>query len=225
MGSVNTGFGPNPSAFGHVASAHLDRWAAIVHYTAETWGIVGEYDQGHNAFPGAKLFTGNAPTVFFTPPASASVAGGTTNPYAVQYYNFSAMTAALLGNSRTVQQGFDIFGHVHVPHTPLRMIGLFQWFEPNSKVNRNPLDFYRYMEGVEWQVNEFIRVAVETQSLSYYHSQQPFSTAYANQFAKVFVPVKNTGSTGPATFAPPAAIADPVPRATHTIELNLEFAF
>src|ERR1019366_5216833 len=34
-GSINTGFGANPSAFGHVANAHLDRWAALVHYTAE----------------------------------------------------------------------------------------------------------------------------------------------------------------------------------------------
>ena len=66
-----TGFGPNPSAFGRVASAHLDRWAALLHYTAEQWGIAFEYDQGHNAFPGANLFSGSGPTVFFTPPAAA----------------------------------------------------------------------------------------------------------------------------------------------------------
>jgi hypothetical protein len=224
-GSVNTGFGPNPSAFGHVANAHLDRWAALVHYTAETWGIAAEYDQGHNSFPGASLFSGNGPTVFFTPPASASTAGGTTSPYSVPYYNFSAITAALLGNSRTVQQGFDIFGHFQIPSTPFRLIGLFQWLEPNSKVNRDPLDFYRYMVGVEWQLNEFMRVAIDTQNLSFYQSQEPFSTAYANQFAKVFVPVKNTGTTGSKTFAPPSSIADPVPRDTHALEVNLEFAF
>ncbi len=221
----NTGFGPNPSAFGHVASAHLDRWAALVHYTAENWGIAAEYDQGHNAFPGANLFSGNGPTVFFTPPASASPAGGASSPYAVPYYNFSALTAALLGNSRTVQQGFDVFGHLHIPETPLRLIGLFQWFEPNSHVNHDPFDFYRYMIGVEWQVNEFVRIAVDTQNLHFYHGQEAFSTAYANQFADVFVPVKNTSGKGSPTFAPPKSVTNPVPRDTHAIELNLEFAF
>jgi hypothetical protein len=222
-GSVNTGFGPNPSAFGHVANAHLDRWAALVHYTAETWGVAAEYDQGHNSFPGASLFSGNGPSVFFTPPAAASTSGGTANPYSVPYYNFSAMTAALLGNSRTVQQGFDVFGHLHIPNTPFRLIGLFQWFEPNSKVNRDPLDFYRYMVGVEWQINEFVRLAIDTQNLNFYHGQEPFSTAYANQFAKVFVPVPHTGTK--TNFSPPTSIADPVPRDTHAVELNLEFAF
>ena len=225
-GSINTGFGPNPSAFGHVATAHLDRWSALIHYTAEEWGIAGEYDQDHNSFPGANLFSGNGPTVFFTPPATASTAGGTTNPYGVQYYNFSAMTAALLGNSRTVQQGFDLFGHLHIPETPFRLIGLFQWFEPNSKVNRDPLDFYRYMVGIEWQINEFVRLAVDTQNLSYYHGQDPFSTSYANSFAKVFLPVPNTGKTGPKpNWTVPTNITDPVPRDTHAVEVNLEFAF
>jgi len=223
--SLNTGFGPNPNAFGHVANAHLTRWAALLHYTAEEWGIAAEYDQGHNSFPGANLFTGNGPTVFFTPPATATAAGGTTSPYGVPYYNFSAMTAALLGNSRTVQQGFDLMGHVHIPETPLRLIGLFQWFEPNSKVNNDPLDFYRYMVGVEWQINEFVRLAVDTQNLQFYHDQTPFSTTYANSFADVFLPVPNTKTGKGAVFAPPSSITDPVPRDTHVVELNLEFAF
>lgn len=223
-GSLNTGFGPNPSAFGHVANAHLDRWAALVHYTAEQWGIAAEYDQGHNSFPGANLFSGNGPSVFFTPPATASTAGGTTSPYSVQYYNFSALTAALLGNSRTVQQGFDVFGHLHIPETPFRLIGLFQFLQPNTHVDHDPLDFYRYMVGVEWQINEFVRLAIDTQNLQFYESQQPFSTAYANHFANVFVPVKNTAAGGK-PFAPPKAVTDPVPRDTHAIELNLEFAF
>ena len=177
-------------------------------------------------FPARNLFTGNGPSVFFTPPAAASPAGGTSNPYSVPYYNFSAMTAALLGNSRTVQQGFDVFGHLHIPETPFRLIGLFQWFEPNSKVNRDPLDFYRYMVGVEWQINEFMRLAIDTQNLDFYHDQEPFSTAYANSFANVFLPIKNTSASGrKPNFPPPKTIADPVPRDTHAVELNLEFAF
>ena len=226
-GSLNTGFGPNPSAFGHVANAHLTRWAALVHYTAEQWGIAAEYDQGHNAFTGANLFSGNGPSVFFTPPATASASGGASNPYSVQYYNFAALTAALLGNSRTVQQGFDVFGHLHIPQTPFRLIGLFQLFQPNTHVDHDPLDFYRYMVGVEWQINEFVRLAIDTQNLQFYEGQQPFSTAYANKFGNVFMPVPDTKSGAPkgATFAPPKYVTDPVPRDTHAIELNLEFAF
>jgi hypothetical protein len=94
-------------------------------------------------------------------------------------------------------------------------------------VDRDPLDFYRYMVGVEWQINEFIRLAVDTQNLNFYHSQEPFSTAYANKFGDVFLPVPDTktGAAKGATFAPPKSISDPVPRDTHVIELNLEFAF
>ncbi len=223
--SINTGFGPNSSAFGHVANAHLTRLAALVHYTAETWGIGAEYDQGHNSFPGSNLFSGNGPSVFFTPPASASSSGGTSSPYSVPYYNFSALTAALLNNSRTVQRGFDVFGHVHLPWTPFRLIGLFQWFEPNAKVDRDPLDFYRYMVGVEWQINEFVRLAVDTQNLNFYHGQEAFSTAYANTFGEVFLPIKNTTAKGAPPFPAPKTVTDPVPRETHAIELNLEFAF
>lgn len=143
------------------------------------------------------------------------------------YYNFSALTAALLNNSRTVQRGFDVFGHVHLPYTPFRLIGLFQWFEPNAKVDRDPLDFYRYMVGVEWQINEFVRLAVDTQNLNFYHGQEPFPTAYANTFGDVFLPIKNTStaSGAPKTFPAPKTVTDPVPRDTHAIELNLEFAF
>jgi len=227
MGSLNTGFGPSTTTFGHVNNAHLTRWAALLHYTAETWGIAAEYDQGHNSFTATNLFSGNGPSVFFTPPASASSAGGTTTPYTVPYYNFSALSAALLNNSRTVQQGFDVFGHVQIPETPFRLLGLFQFFEPNTHVNSDPFDFYRYMVGVEWQVNEFIRIAIDTQNLNFYHDQTPFSTAYANKFGDVFIPVKDTatGAAKGATFAPPKTVSDPVPRDTHAIELNMEFAF
>lgn len=222
--SVNSGYGPCPTCFGHVNNAHLMRLAALLHYTAEEWGIAGEYDQGHNAFNGANLFSASGPTVFFTPPASASTAGGTSSPYGVQYYNFSAMTAALQNNSRTVQQGFDFFGHVHIPQTRFTLLGLFQMLQPNTHVNTNPLDFMRYMLGVEYRFNEFVRIAVDTQNTLFYHSQTPFPTAEANHFANIFVPIKNTKAGG-APFAPPTSITDPVPRDTHNVELNLEFSF
>jgi hypothetical protein len=83
------------------------------------------------------------------------------------------------------------------------------------------------MVGVEWQINEFVRLAIDTQNLQFYQGQQPFSTAYANHFADVFLPVPDTKSCAAkgATFKPPSAVGDPCPRDTHAIELNLEFAF
>jgi hypothetical protein len=223
-GSVNSGFGPCSTCFGHVNNSHLMRLAALLHYTTEEWGIAGEYDQGHNAFNGSNLFSASGPSVFFTPPATASAAGGTSSTYSVQYYNFSAMTAALQNNSRTVQQGFDFFGHVHIPETRFTLLGLFQYFQPNTHVNTNPLDFMRYMVGVEYRFNEFVRLAVDTQDTLFFHSQTPFPTSEANHFAKLFVPIKNTNAGG-APFQPPTSIIDPVPRDTHSVQLNLEFSF
>ena len=58
-GSLNTGFGPNPNAFGHVANAHLDRWAAMIHYTAEEMEITQQkFRPGSQLLP-ARLLTGN----------------------------------------------------------------------------------------------------------------------------------------------------------------------
>jgi len=222
--SANSGYGPCSNCFGHVNSAHLMRMAALLHYAAEEWGIAGEYDQGHNSFTGSNLFSATGPSVFFTAPATASTAGGTTSPYGVQYYNFAAMTQALLGNTRTVQQGFDFFGHVHIPQTRFTLIGLFQFFQPNTHVNADPLDFMRYMAGVEYRFNEFVRIAVDTQNTIFYQSQNPFPTSEANHFAKLFVPVPNTGKKG-TFFNPPTSITDPVPRDTHAVEINLEFSF
>lgn len=226
--SVNTGFGPNPNAFGHVNNAHLTRFAALLHYDSEEWMLAGEWDYGHNAFPGTSLFSSNGPTVFFTPPTftfPGGVPSAASNPYTVPYYNFSAMTAALLNNSRTVQQGFDFFGRLHIPNTRFSLFGMFQFFQPNTKVNLNPLDFQRWVGGVQYQANEFVRIALDTQNLLYFRDQTPFSTAYANTFGDVFLPVANTGKTGPKTFTPPTNINQPVPRDVHIVELNLEFNF
>ncbi|HLI79433.1 MAG TPA: hypothetical protein VKV03_05590, partial [Candidatus Binataceae bacterium] len=76
-----------------------------------------------------------------------------------------------------------------------------------------------------WQINEFVRLAVDTQNLQFYHDQTPFSTTYANSFADVFLPIKNTTSATAPKFQPPKNINQPVPRDTHAVEVNLEFAF
>src|SRR5579863_565676 len=40
---------------------HLARAAALASYTAETWGLIGEWDYGHNAFSAGNLFSGSGP--------------------------------------------------------------------------------------------------------------------------------------------------------------------
>ena len=47
----------NNSTCGHIARA-----AALAHYTAEHWGLIGEWDYGHNAFSSSNLFSGSGPS-------------------------------------------------------------------------------------------------------------------------------------------------------------------
>ncbi|HEY6418306.1 MAG TPA: hypothetical protein VIX59_04815 [Candidatus Binataceae bacterium] len=212
-----TGFGSATTAFGSAAKAHVMRLAALLHYTTPRWQIAVEYDSGHNAFTGSNFFSGAGPAEFFTP---------TTTPaqYGVPYHNFSALVAALQNNSRTVQAGWDVFGHYKFPHTPLTAFGMFQWFQPNTKVNENPLDFQRWIAGLSYQYNEYLRIALDSQNLLFYHSQFPFTTKYANTFAPVFVKIPNPGHIPP-VVSPPATVNQPVPRDTHAIFLNLEFNY
>ena len=212
-----TGFGSATTAFGSAAKAHIMRLAALLHYTTPRWQIAVEYDAGHNAFTGSNFFSGTGPAEFFTPTTTAA-------QYTVPYHNFSALVAALQNNSRTVQSGWDVFGHYKFPHTPLTAFGMFQWFQPNTKVNLNPLDFQRWIGGISYQYNEYLRIALDSQNLLFYHGQFPFSTKYANTFAPVFVKIPNPGHTPP-VVSPPTSVDQPVPRDTHAIFLNLEFNY
>ncbi|HZC45571.1 MAG TPA: hypothetical protein VE243_03790, partial [Candidatus Acidoferrum sp.] len=47
---------------GNAACAHIARAAALAHYTAETWGVIAEWDYGHNAFNSGNLFSGSGPS-------------------------------------------------------------------------------------------------------------------------------------------------------------------
>jgi hypothetical protein len=184
------------SPFFNAPKAHITRAAALIHYTAEQWGLAGEWDYGHNAFTSGNLFSSSAPS--------------TTGPWA----NFGTLASALLNNGRSVQQGFDVFGHVHIPNTPFTLFGLFEWFQPNTNVDVNPLDFERYVAGISYQYNEFLRFSLDTQNLMYYHSQFAFPASEAHSFA-------------PVTFSPKtlASVASAVPRDEHAFFLNAEFAF
>jgi len=175
---------------------HIARAAGIAHYTAETWGIIGEWDYGHNAFSSGNLFSGSGP--------ADAIGIVSTGPSSFAPWN--KMVGGIL-NSQAVQMGADLMGHYDIPHTPFTAFGLLQWFQPNTRIAKDPLDFTRYDLGVQWLINKYFRVAFDSQAIQYYHSQFTYpATAVPGQ---------------PKTAAVPFA----VPRDTHAFFLNLEFRY
>lgn len=226
-GFGNTATAQSGTAFGTAAKAHITRLAALLHYSTENWSIAGEYDYGHNAFSGSNLFSSTGPTQFFSPTA---LKPAPTIPAPYQF--FAAEVAALQNNSRTVQSIWDVFGHYHIPTTPLTAFGMFQWMQPNTKVNLNPLDFQRWIAGIQYQYNEFLRISLNSQNLMYYHGQFAESTAYLSSFAPLFP--RHKISPGHFTYLPPtfggsslasAKFGQPVPRDNHAFFINLEFSY
>jgi hypothetical protein len=93
---------------------------------------------------------------------------------------------------------------------------LFQEFLPNTNVDLNPFDLQRCTVGVWYQFNEYLRFAVSSQNISYFHDQFTFPLAKA----KTFGPMPNITGTKVT-----GDINDAVPRDIHSIFLSLEFAY
>ncbi len=172
---------------------HIARAAALAHYTAETWGIIGEWDYGHNAFSPGNLYSGSGP----------SDAIGVASP-PPGFAGWNHMVGDIL-NSQAVQMGADLMGHYDIPHTPFTAFGLLQWFQPNTRIAKDPLDFTRYDLGIQWLINKYLRVAFDSQAIQYYHSQFEFPA----------------GSTSAHSKAVPFAVA----RDTHGFFFHLEFRY
>jgi hypothetical protein len=199
--------------------SHITRIAALLAYTAETWQLAGEFDWGHNSFSTGNLFSGSGPGDAFGFPTCTTVpsGGSCTGPTVVNpgYADFTTLAQALLNNGRTTQQGFAFFGHYHIPTTPLTVFGMFNWWQPNTQVDVNPFDFQRWVLGVSYQYNEYLRFALDSQNAQYYHSQFNFPTAEALQF--------NSASKYSAFST--SSIHDVVPRDIHAFFLNVEFSY
>ena len=176
---------------------YVSRFAGLVHYTANTWAVAGEYDQGHNAFSTSNLFSGSGPADEF--------GLGPT-----EFASFDALAQGLQNNGQSSQRGFAFFGHAQIPHTPFTAFGMFQQFHPNTKVSTNPLDFRRFVVGVAYTYDEHLRFALDGQFLDYYHKQFAFPLEEALAFG-----VK--GAT--------EDIEDAVPGDTHAIFMNVEFSY
>jgi len=175
---------------------HIARAAGIGSYTAETWGVIAEWDYGHNAFSAGNLFSGSGP--------SDAIGIPSTGPSSFAAWN--TMVGKIL-NSQATQMGADLMGHYDIPHTPFTAFGLLQWFQPNTRVAKDPLDFTRYDVGVQWLVNKYLRIAFDSQAIQYYHSQFTYNENFPGNGTKVHM----------VPFA--------VPRDTHGFFLNLEFRY
>ncbi len=156
--------------------------------------VAGEYDQGHNAFTSGNLFSGSGPADEF--------GLGPT-----EFADFDAMVDAIQNNKNTTQQGAAFFGHLDIPTTPFSLFALYQWFLPNTKVERNPLDFERYALGVGYRYSQYLRFALDLQGLDYYHHQFTFPTSEAKQFGLK------------------SGVKDAVPQGIRAVFLNLEFNY
>jgi cell division protein FtsB len=211
--------------------AHISRIAALLHYSADQWGLAGEFDYGNNAFSSANLFSGSAPADEYgfptgpelsTPEPWNGKCSSSSKCYSI-FDTYGPQTAAynaILNNGQSRQIGFDFFGHYHILETPLTAFGMFQWFLPNDKFHDDPLDFQRFVVGVSYQVNEFLRFAVDSQNTLFYHNQQARPISYLSQFG--YVPGSSfNGLLLPATGDIPFL----VPRDTHAIFVNMEFNY
>jgi hypothetical protein len=182
---------------------HLARAAALAHYNGstfwgQTWGVIAEWDYGHNAFSSSNLYSGSGPADGIGISTAALPGGG--------FASWNKMVGGIL-NTQAIQEGADLLGHFDIPYTPFTAFGLLQWIQPNTRVTKDPLDFTRYDVGVSWAVNKYLRVAFDSQAIQYYHGQ----FTYDENFPGLGNKVKET------PFA--------VPRDTHAFFLNIEFRY
>jgi hypothetical protein len=222
-------------------NAHIQRIAALVHYTAYNWGLAGEFDSGSNAFQASNLWSGSGPADAFGFPTGKAITSGTfagntcgngtttivggkliqpCYPLLNTFGPQSAAQTAILNNGQAQQQGFDFFGHFHIPETPVTLFGMFQWLTPNTQFASNPLDFYRWIFGLSYQYNEYLRFAIDSQNISYYHSQQSIPISVLQPFG--YTP---GGTLNNQQLPRTGSIPDMVQRDTHSIFANVEFSY
>jgi hypothetical protein len=217
-----------PLAGNAAANAHSTRTAFLASYQADTWQLAGEFDWGHNAFTASNYFSGAAPVDAFSSsfvPSSISCKEITKVPATPScsfvfpsspYASWAKMVGIFQNASNSVQEGWDFFGHWDIPETPFTAFGLFQQLLPNMNVSKNPLDFQRWVGGVEWHINKNLRLAIDSQNLLYYHSQ--FDVP-----ASAMAPFTHFGKAGSSTA--PFSVTDAVPTDVHAFYINFEFRY
>jgi hypothetical protein len=180
----------------------LYRVAALVHYTFKknAYEIAGEFDAGRNAFTSSNFFSGAAPQDEF---------GLATT----QYAGFDAMVKAIQNTNGTIQRGYIAFGHAQIPRSPFTVFATFHSFSPNTKVDKNPLDFNRVIAGISYKFSDRLRFAITSQNLLFRHSQFTFPASQLQLFSPALA------------TANPNGIAKAVPNRIQAIFANTEFNF
>jgi hypothetical protein len=215
------------------SNAHFERIAAVLHYATEEWNVATEFDYGQNAFTLGNLYSGSGPLDAFgtatgtgQSTANTKYAGTSCSPsrpcytYPNSYGPQTAAYQAMLNNGRAREVGWDFFGHYHIPNTKLSLFGLFQMFLPNDNVNKNPLDFQRFVAGISYQYNEYLRFAFDSQNLLFYHDQFAMPISYLSTFN--YVPGSTFNGRGLPTSG---SIPNMVPNDMHAFFLHMEFAY
>jgi hypothetical protein len=184
------------------ANRPVSRLAVLAHFTskANRLSVAGEYDRGRNAFTSGNLFSGSGPADEF---------GLGPTPYA----NFDGLAQALLNYNGTEQQGFAFFGHINIPRSKFTPFGMYEYFQPNIRVFRNPFDFERFIVGISYQYNDYVRLGLDAQNLLYTRNQFTFPAGELARFNPVLA-AEN-----------PGGIPNSVPSNMQAIFFNMEFKF
>lgn len=175
-------------------STHVMRTAALLHYKWNSTGLWSsgmfavEGDYGRNAFTASNLFSGSGP---------------------LSRNSLSGLASLIQGSAQSRQIGYDAFGSYQIPGTPLSIFGLYQQLWPNAQVSENPFDLRRFIVGIQWKINDYLRLSVSNQNLLFYHDQFKFPKAELIGFDP-----KVKGG-----------VSHAVPRDTHAFFVNLEFSY
>ncbi len=191
------------------SNAMIERLAEMIHYSADTWGVAFEYDWGRNAWSPGNQFSGSGPAALF-----GIVPTGMPAQYNIGQEAYANLANALLNNGRSYQQGFNLFGHYHIPDSKFTLFGWIEQWNPNTMVKNDPFDYQRFTLGVAYQYNEYLRFALDEQAVLYYHNQQNFPVSYAKTF-NWQAPHGFTGNT----------INNVVIPDMHVTMINVEYAF
>jgi hypothetical protein len=184
------------------AAAPVIRGAALAHFTTANNGtlIGAEYDWGKNAFSTGNMFSGSAPADLF---------GLAVTPYA----GMTKLAQAILAGTETRQRGWNVFGRYTFPNSKFGVFAWDEYFQPNTNVADNPLDFYHVIAGVSYRASPRWRVAVSSQHVTYKHDQFTYPSSSI------------AGFNPSLAAANPAGIPNAVPDNINVAMLNFEFSF
>jgi hypothetical protein len=224
-------------------NAHYERIAALLHYSQPLWNLAGEFDYGQNAVSLGNMFSGSGPSDAFGIPSGPAISNNNTHsqlltgapltgslscssttPCYNAFGSYGPQTAvyrAILQNGRARNMGLDFFGHFNIPYTKFSVFGMFQQFLPNDNIAKDPLDFQRFVVGVSYQFNEYLRFAIDSQNISYYHSQFGIPVGAAEKFG--YTTSAFNGRQVPSLKN--YVIPNLVPSDTHSVFANVEFAY